>query len=154
MLGSNELLNGMYQLKGGSLQLSNGTQELYKGSNDLDSGMSELVDGTEEFNSEMHEAADKVSDVRGTDNTFNMIANPVKVGNEQINDVPNYGTGFAPYFLSLGLFVGALLLSIVYPLREPAGVPSSGFNWFLGKFVVLFGIGIIQALIASAILLL
>src|SRR5699024_5836238 len=85
---------------------------------------------------------------------FNMIANPVEVGNEQINDVPNYGTGFAPYFLSLGLFVGALLLSIVYPLREPAGIPSSGFNWFLGKFVVLFSIGIIQALIASAILIL
>src|SRR5699024_12091407 len=65
-----------------------------------------------------------------------------------------YGTGFAPYFLSLGLFVGALLLSIVYPLREPSVVTSSGMNWFLKKFIGLFTIGILQALIASGILLL
>src|SRR5690625_3666966 len=89
-----------------------------------------------------------------TDDTYNMMANPIDVGNEEINEVPNYGTGFAPYFLSLGLFVGALLLSIVYPLREPSVVPSSGMNWFLKKFIGLFTIGILQALIASGILLL
>src|SRR5699024_4336839 len=78
---------------------------------------------------------------------------PVKVENEKINEVPNYGTGFSPYFLSLGLFVGALLLSIVYPLREPAATPTNGTNWFFRKFTVLFIIGVLQAFIASGILL-
>jgi putative membrane protein len=81
------------------------------------------------------------------------MASPVKLDKEEINSVPNYGTGFAPYFLSLGLFVGALLLSIVFPLREPAGVPASGYNWFRSKFTVLASIGVIQALIADAILI-
>src|SRR5699024_441661 len=43
--------------------------------------------------------------------------------------------------------------SIVYPLREPSVVPSSGFHWFSRKFLGLFTIGVLQALIASGILL-
>lgn len=152
--GANDLNNGLLQLKGGSLQLSDGAGELSDGSKDLYNGMTTLADGTEEFNDKIHEATDEAGDVNATNDTYNMMANPVEIGNEKINEVPNYGTGFAPYFLSLGLFVGALLLSIVYPLREPSVVPSSGVNWFLRKFIGLFTIGILQALIASGILLL
>ncbi|HLR71245.1 MAG TPA: YhgE/Pip domain-containing protein [Pseudogracilibacillus sp.] len=151
--GANKLFSGMFELKDGSLQLSDGAHDLSDGSNELHDGMNTLVDGTEEFNDKMHEAAEEASDVHATEETHNMMANPVEVANEKINNVPNYGTGFAPYFLSLGLFVGALLLSIVYPLREPSVVPSSGFNWFLRKFLGLFAIGILQAIIASGILL-
>jgi len=152
--GTNDLNTGLFQLYDGSIQLSDGSGKLSDGSNDLYDGMTTLTEGTEEFNDKMHEAADEASDVNATDDTYNMMANPIDVGNEEINEVPNYGTGFAPYFLSLGLFVGALLLSIVYPLREPSVVPSSGMNWFLKKFIGLFTIGILQALIASGILLL
>ena len=82
-----------------------------------------------------------------------MFASPVKVKTEKMAEVPNYGTGFTPYFLSLGLFVGALLLSIVYPLRDTVGVPKSGFSWFISKFGVLLSVGIIQAVVADVILL-
>nr|WP_276208320.1 YhgE/Pip family protein [Fictibacillus barbaricus] len=85
---------------------------------------------------------------------FERIANPVSVKTKSFSDVPNYGTGFAPYFLSLGLFVGALLMSIVFPLRDKAGEPRSGFSWFAGKFTFLAAVGVIQALIADAVLLL
>src|SRR5699024_5162170 len=99
------------------------------------------------------DAANEVNDVVADEDTYNMMANPVEVDNEKINEVPNYGTGFAPYFLSLGLYVGALLLSIVYPLREPSIIPTSGFNWFLRKTVGLGIIGVLQALIAASLLL-
>ena len=151
--GASKLYSGMFELKDGSIQLSDGAHQLSDGSNDLYDGMLTLVDGTEAFNEKMHEAADEAKDVNATEDTHNMMANPVQVENEKINEVPNYGTGFTPYFLSLGLFVGALLLSIVYPLREPSVVPSSGFNWFLRKFLGLFTIGVLQALISSGILL-
>ncbi|MDD1369482.1 YhgE/Pip family protein, partial [Bacillus sp. MHSD17] len=84
---------------------------------------------------------------------YDMFASPVKVKTEKMAEVPNYGTGFTPYFLSLGLFVGALLLSIVYPLRDTVGVPKSGFSWFISKFGVLLSVGIIQAVVADVILL-
>ncbi|MEC2537253.1 YhgE/Pip family protein, partial [Bacillus cereus] len=92
-------------------------------------------------------------EVKGTDKTYDMFASPVKVKTEKMAEVPNYGTGFTPYFLSLGLFVGALLLSIVYPLRDTVGVPKSGFSWFISKFGVLLSVGIIQAVVADVILL-
>lgn len=151
--GTNELFTGMFDLKDGSIQLSDGTQQLFDGSDELHDGMLTLVEGTEEFKDEMQVAADEANDVHTTEDTHQMIANPVKVENEKINEVPNYGTGFSPYFLSLGLFVGALLLSIVYPLREPAATPTNGTNWFFRKFTVLFIIGVLQAFIASGILL-
>lgn len=152
--GTNTLYGGMFELQNGSIQLSDGAHQLADGSEILSDGMLTLVEGTEEFNDEMHDAAQEANDIETNEDTYNMIADPVKVKNEKINKVPNYGTGFAPYFLSLGLFVGALLLSIVFPLREPAGTPRSGLNWFFSKFGVLIAVGIIQALIASGFLLL
>lgn len=151
--GTIELNQGLLQLKEGSTQLSEGAGQLSDGSDELYSGMNTLVDGTEEFNEKTHEASDEASDVTTTDETYNMIANPVMIENEKINDVPNYGTGFTPYFLSLGLFVGALMLSIVYPIREPLDKPASGIEWFITKFAGLSIIGVLQALIASGILL-
>lgn len=151
--GSNELLDGIIQLEDGAKQFQDGTAELAEGSEKLAKGTDELKEGTEEFNEEMSEAVEEINDVEADEDTYNMMANPVEVDNEKINEVPNYGTGFAPYFLSLGLYVGALLLSIVYPLREPSVVPTSGLNWFLRKTIGLGIIGVLQALIAASVLL-
>ena len=151
--GANTLYDGMFKLKDGSLLLNDGANQLADGSVELYDGMGSLTEGTEEFNDKMTEAADEAGDINATNKTHNMIANPVDVKNAKINEVPNYGTGFAPYFLSLGLFVGALLLSIVYPLREPSVVPTSGLNWFLRKVIGLSLIGVLQAIIAATILL-
>lgn len=150
--GSTQLLTGINKLSDGALQLSDGADELADGSDKLADGMDTLKEGTAEFNEEIADAANEINDVAADEDTYNMMANPVEVDNEKINEVPNYGTGFAPYFLSLGLYVGALLLSIVYPLREPSIVPTSGFNWFLRKTVGLGIIGVLQALIAASLL--
>ncbi len=152
--GSSQLLAGMEQLNGGSKQFQQGTKELAEGSNKISTGLFEVGDGTEELEGKLKDASEKSGDVKGTDKTFDMMSEPVKVKSEVENGVPNYGTGFAPYFLSLGLFVGALLLSIVFPMRDPAGIPRSGTAWFSGKVAVLAAVGILQALLADAVLIL
>ncbi|MBS4188791.1 YhgE/Pip domain-containing protein [Bacillus sp. FJAT-49705] len=151
--GTTVLAGGLDQLQDGSLAIKDGTGQLKDGAGKLAGGNTALYDGSEELSSKLAEGADKASSVHANDKTYDMMAGPVEVDNEKINEVPNYGTGFAPYFLSLGLFVGALLLSIVFPLREPAGVPRSGINWFTSKFLILMGVGVIQALISVFILL-
>lgn len=151
--GSFKLLDGANQLDDGAGQLSDGANELSEGSEKLADGMDTLKEGTAEFDDEIADAVTEINDVETDEETYNMMANPVEVDNEKVNEVPNYGTGFAPYFLSLGLYVGALLLSIVYPLREPSIIPTSGFNWFLRKTAGLGIIGILQALIAASLLL-
>lgn len=150
--GSSKLVGGMDQLASGSSAMSDGTDQLASGAERLSEGNKKVADGTSELAEKLKDGA-KEAQVNPDDQTYKMFAAPVKLESEKINEVPNYGTGFAPYFLSLGLFVGALLLSIVFPLREPAGIPRNGLNWFLSKFGILAGIGIIQALVADAIVL-
>jgi putative membrane protein len=152
--GASDLSTGLNKVYDGSTRLSDGTKQLADGSSELAEGSAKLSDGTTEYEEKLKGAAKEANSVNPNEGTYDMMAAPVNVKNEKINHVPNYGTGFAPYFLSLGLFVGALLISIVYPLKEPADRPSSGLNWFIGKFTVLTAVGIIQSLIASGILLL
>ncbi|MCU5498410.1 YhgE/Pip domain-containing protein [Bacillus wiedmannii] len=158
--GSNQVTTGLGDLNGGlnkmstgSTQLIDGVNKLADGSGKVTDGLVKVNDGSGELAEKLGEGAEKTGEVKGTDKTYDMFASPVKVKTEKMAEVPNYGTGFTPYFLSLGLFVGALLLSIVYPLRDTVGVPKSGFSWFISKFGVLLSVGIIQAVVADIILL-
>ncbi|OTW90821.1 YhgE/Pip domain-containing protein [Bacillus thuringiensis serovar sumiyoshiensis] len=158
--GSNQVTTGLGTLNGGlnkmstgSTQLIDGVNKLADGSGKVTDGLVKVNDGSGELAEKLGEGAEKTGEVKGTDKTYDMFASPVKVKTEKMAEVPNYGTGFTPYFLSIGLFVGALLLSIVYPLRDTVGVPKSGFSWFISKFGVLLSVGIIQAIVADVILL-
>ncbi|MEC2256805.1 YhgE/Pip domain-containing protein [Bacillus thuringiensis] len=151
--GSGQVTTGLGTLSNGSTQLIEGVNKLADGSGKVTDGLVKVNDGSGELAEKLGEGAEKTGEVKGTDKTYDMFASPVKVKTEKIAEVPNYGTGFTPYFLSLGLFVGALLLSIVYPLRDTVGVPKSGFSWFISKFGVLLSVGIIQAIVADVILL-
>ncbi|MEC3334377.1 YhgE/Pip domain-containing protein [Bacillus cereus] len=151
--GLGTLNGGLNQMSNGSTQLIDGVNKLADGSGKVTDGLVKVNDGSGELAEKLGEGAVKTGEVKGTDKTYDMFASPVKVKTEKMAEVPNYGTGFTPYFLSLGLFVGALLLSIVYPLRDTVGVPKSGFSWFISKFGVLLSVGIIQAIVADVILL-
>ncbi|AJH71875.1 hypothetical protein DJ86_3803 [Bacillus cereus ATCC 4342] len=151
--GLGNLNGGLNKMSTGSTQLIDGVNKLADGSGKVTDGLVKVNDGSGELAEKLGEGAEKTGEVKGTDKTYDMFASPVKVKTEKMAEVPNYGTGFTPYFLSLGLFVGALLLSIVYPLRDTVGVPKSGFSWFISKFGVLLSVGIIQAVVADVILL-
>ncbi|MGN1401444.1 MAG: YhgE/Pip family protein [Bacillus sp. (in: firmicutes)] len=158
--GSAKVTAGLQELSGGILKLEDGSEQISDGANQLAGGATTLADGvslaskgSEQLKDGLTDAADVSSEVNGTEDTYDMIADPVNVQKDSFDPVPNYGTGFAPYFISLGLFVGALMLSIIYPLRKPAVTPSSALSWFLSKFAVLAVVGLVQALLADAILL-
>ena len=158
--GSQKLSSGLQQLVQGSNQLTSGTSELALKSGEIADGSSQLVDGTAELaqgtttlQDKLSDASSEASEVHPTDDTIEMASSPVEVTKSAINHVPNYGTGFAPYFLSLGLFVGALMISIVFPLVQTAIPPTSGWAWATSKMVVLSLVGVAQALMAVAILL-
>lgn len=158
--GSQKLSSGLQQLVEGSNQLTSGTSELAIKSDELADGSSRLVEGTAQLaqgtttlQDELSDASIKADEVNPTDDTIEMASSPVEVTKSAINHVPNYGTGFAPYFLSLGLFVGALMISIVFPLVQSAIPPTSGWAWATSKMVVLGIVGVAQALMAVAILL-
>lgn len=166
--GSQSLASGTKQLAVGAVQLSegmarfalnltpfaDGSAQLESGAKQIASGLVQLDDGTHELSGKLREAADKTSELNASDSMYDMFASPVQLDVEKVNEVPNYGTGFAPYFLSLGLYVGALLITIVYSVREPAAFPVNGRSWFWSKALTLSLVGVLQALIADAALLL
>ncbi|GGG23336.1 phage infection protein [Lysinibacillus alkalisoli] len=152
--GTQQLASGLNQLAGGTSTLQSGTSELASKSGELANGSDALVDGskklsdgTGELSNKLGEASEKANDVKSTDETYDMMANPVTVEKESLNPVKNYGTGFSPYFISLGLFVGALLISIVFPFVEPAVRPTSATAWYTSKVFVLIVVGFIQSII-------
>ncbi|MTH53354.1 DUF3533 domain-containing protein [Bacillus mangrovi] len=151
--GSTKLASGVGELAAKSGDLQSGTGKLADGATELDKGTGDLTEGTGELSEKLKDAADETKDTKGSEPLYDQMAKPVDVKNEKINEVPNYGTGFTPYFLSLGLFVGALLISIVFPMKQSAGNPKSALSWFFSKFGILMAVGVIQALIADAVLI-
>ncbi|KOS71639.1 membrane protein [Lysinibacillus contaminans] len=149
--GLNELASGTSTLNEGTTTLASKSGELAEGSATLAEGSTELADGTATLSGKLEEASEKASEVKANDDTYDMVGNPVEVEKDSVNPVANYGTGFAPYFISLGLFVGALLISIVFPLVEPAIRPKNGASWFTSKVVVLAVVGLIQSLLTVAV---
>ncbi|WP_054956580.1 YhgE/Pip domain-containing protein [Paenibacillus dakarensis] len=151
--GTEQLASGADQLGSGVSTLANGTKKLDAGAGELVNGMGTLKEGSGELADKLNEAANKTSGVKASDKTINMFAEPIEVDEHKVNEVPNYGTGFAPYFLSLGLFVGALITSIVMPVYETAVPGASGFNRFVSRTLSFAGMGLVQALLAVVLML-
>lgn len=161
LVGGTAALNkGAQQLAGGAGKLGSGVGTLVDGSKKLDAGAGELVSGMNsltagsgELAGKLNEAAGKTGAVKASDSTYSMFAEPVKVEEHKVHEVPNYGTGFAPYFLSLGLFVGALITSIVMPVHGSSVPNASGLNRLVSRTLSFAGMGIIQALLAVVLIL-
>ncbi|AJO23832.1 YhgE/Pip domain-containing protein [Weizmannia coagulans] len=151
--GSSVLVKGTSQLLNGAGQLQSGSKQLNNGAGNLVSGTGQLNDGADKLSNKLGKAADQAGAINPTGATYNMMSSPVRLNHDAVTKVPNYGTGLAPYFLSLGLFVGGLLLTIIYNVKAPAIMPKNGVTWFLGKFGVMALIGVLQSLLADFILL-
>ncbi|WP_416828679.1 YhgE/Pip family protein [Ectobacillus polymachus] len=151
--GANQITDGLGQLTSNLGEMKDGAPLLANGSRQITDGLTKTNDGAGELSNKLGDGAKETGSIKANQDTYQMFASPVQLKTEKVNEVPNYGTGFAPYFLSLGLFVGALLISIVFPMRETVGIPKTGFSWFVSKFGILVGVGIFQSLIADLILL-
>ncbi|WP_434813310.1 YhgE/Pip family protein [Bacillus halotolerans] len=152
--GGSQVSGGLLKLLDGSKQVQNGSSKLAEGSESLDTGLGKLLDGTGQLSNKLNDAADQTGDISADDKTYGMFADPVKTNDDAIHSVPNYGTGLTPYILSMGLYVGGIMLTVVFPLKEASGRPRNGFEWFFSKFNVMMLVGIIQSLIVATVLLL
>lgn len=151
--GTQQITDGMNTASSSVGQLADAADQLHTGSQDLKSGMATLAEGADKLSSGLKDGVAEAEDVSLSDKATAMIADPVALEVKKVNDVPNYGTGFAPYFMSLGLFVGALVLSVVFPFKESAGTPLSGTSWFFSKFQVILGVGFIQSVLVMLFVL-
>jgi putative membrane protein len=158
--GTIQFANGFHQwnqgfssLDAGIYKLANGGKQLDNGANQLTDGLIQLTDGTNELSTKLQEAAKKTSNVHNNDALTSMFSEPVKLVKSNISDVPNYGTGIAPYFLSLAFYVGGIMASNILPLGRRQDLKVSGTVHFINKLGLVYSIGLIQALIVDMVLL-
>ncbi len=119
--GSSKLASGSKQLVSGTNTLSSSSNEVLNGINTLNSGASTLASGTSTLNDGVNTAKSEVSNsISSTNSELKKLngldeytANPVKVEEKDVNEVSEYGTAFSPFFMSIALWVGSLMLFII-----------------------------------------
>lgn len=151
--GAGQLVTGINQLSDGITTITEGSRKLDDGAGTLKEGTTKLTDGSGELAIKLNEAAEQTGSVKKTDELVTMYAEPVQVDEHKYNEVPNYGTGFSPYFLSLGLFVGALIATLVVPTRGSTVSEASGWNCFVSKTLAFTLMSAVQSLLASWLVL-
>lgn len=134
--GSNQLATNMNTLNSGVSSLSNGQDQLAGGTNQLASGAQKIYNGNKTLGSNLSGAHSQLA-ATPTDNAHAAkFSQPVTAIDGTHQSVDTFGSGFAPYFISLAFFIGALILTIIYNLGRPAGLSQNGAAIALSKFFV------------------
>ncbi len=152
LAGSTSLINGLAQAQTGSQQLANGARLLDSRSGVLTNGTSQLAGGVDTLATKLADASRQLKIQPTGAATQQQMANPVKSETTKQGDVPNYGYALAPYVLSLSLFVGAIALNIIYPIRKTFAEQENAFRWWLAKASVTGMAAFVQATILMLIM--
>ncbi|OBF27820.1 hypothetical protein A5724_29940 [Mycobacterium sp. ACS1612] len=146
-----QLRSGVRQLASGSAQLASGIVQLDDGAQQLKTGTAQLRSGSSELATKLGDGAKQVP--TWTTQQQNAIADtiggPVNLQTTHENAAPNFGTGMAPFFLTLALFFGALVLWMVLrPLQNRAiAAEVLALRVVLASYFPAVALGVIQAVI-------
>ncbi len=152
LAGSASLTNGLSEAKSGSQKLANGASLLESRSGALIDGTSQLANGADTLANKLADAANRIKIQPTGATTQQQIANPVKSEMTEKGNVPNYGYALSPYVLSLSLFVGAIVLNVIYPIRKTFSEQESAIRWWLSKASVAGVAAFMQATILMLVM--
>lgn len=146
--GADRLHTGLTGARSGSAGLDTGVGKLKKGAGQLDGGMFKLADGSGQLATGLKDGVDKIPDYdkQDRDRRTEVMADPVKLAAQSMHKAPNYGTGFAPYFIPLSLWVGAMVAyMIIQPLnRRALAAGASAWRIALAGWLPVAAIGVLQ----------
>ena len=113
--GISDLSSGLDTLKENSTKIREGISELNNGTSSALEGSQQLLEGVTTFDNEIDESiVDTKNELEKLDGLSEYSKEPVEIEEETYGgEVDKYGIVFAPYFMSLSLWVGALVLFVV-----------------------------------------
>ena len=152
LAGSASLTSGLSEAKSGSQKLANGASLLESRSGALIDGTSQLASGADTLANKLADASNRIKIQPTGATTQQQIANPVKSEVTEKGNVPNYGYALSPYVLSLSLFVGAIVLNVIYPIRKTFSEQESAIRWWLSKASVAGVAAFMQATILMLVM--
>lgn len=109
--GANAIATGAAELSNGVGTLRSGTGALVEGGTALQSGASQLASGSETLADELTEGGAAIPDMNANEVSQKaaVLADPVALDQSWQNESTTFGEGFAPFFIALATFVGALI---------------------------------------------
>jgi putative membrane protein len=154
--GAKKLHTGLGKAKTGAVDLDKGVGELKTGADDLNGGIFKLVDGSGKLAGGLHDGAERIPDYDQQDRErrTEVMADPVRLASQDLHKAPNYGTGFAPYFIPLSLWVGAMVAyMLITPMNRralAAGAPA--WRIALAGWLPVVAIGVLQTVALMSVL--
>ncbi|MEG0392505.1 MAG: YhgE/Pip domain-containing protein [Anaerovoracaceae bacterium] len=160
--GSNMLYTGSLSLNSGARELSAGATKLNNGAGTLNAGMGTLNQGIGSLQEGIKTGKDGVDtnlsatkeQLKAVSGIEDYAARPINVVKDEVDHVPNYGTAFAPYFLSLSLWVGGLIIFFGIYLdvdKRYKYLCRDSENKVIRSFVYLL-LGLAQAVVLSLVI--
>ncbi|MGW0081847.1 YhgE/Pip family protein [Streptomyces sp. NPDC003393] len=154
--GAKKLHTGLGTAKSGAANLDKGVGKLRTGAEDLDGGIHKLVDGSGKLAGGLHDGADRIPDYdkKDRDRRTGVMADPVRLAAQDLHHAPDYGTGFAPYFIPLSLWVGAMVAYMLIPPmnRRALAVGASSWRIALAGWLPVVAVGVAQTAALMAVL--
>ncbi|MBL7253579.1 YhgE/Pip domain-containing protein [Paractinoplanes lichenicola] len=146
--GAKTLQGGLYRLSSGARELSGGLSTLAGGGHRLADGLGDLQGGAQQLADGLADGADKIPGY-GDDPSHraDVLADPVSLDRSVRHPAATYGVGFAPYFLALALWVGAMITFMVLrPLNRRYLVSEAPtYRVVLAGLLPAVAIGLVQA---------
>ncbi|MFD8569254.1 YhgE/Pip family protein [Streptomyces sp. NPDC059639] len=154
--GARTLHTGLGTASAGADDLDSGVGRLESGAQDLDGGMYRLADGSGKLAGGLHDGVGKIPDYdkKDRDQRTGVMADPVQLASQSLHKAPNYGTGFAPYFIPLSLWVGAMVAyMLIAPLnRRALAVGASSWRVTLAGWLPVAALGVLQVAALMSVL--
>ena len=171
-----ELNAGVDKLQNASKQLVTGTSKLSKGvntvstySDKIESSINEIAKGNNTLNSGIETLNGKVllskntldskiddtkKDLEKTNSLKEYSKSPTKVDKKIVNKVDSYGTAFSPLFISIGLWIGSLMLYIVLFLDRQGrfGVLDVNSTKYVKRTLCYHGLSTISGIVLGILL--
>ncbi|ELS52577.1 YhgE/Pip family protein [Streptomyces viridochromogenes] len=154
--GAKKLHTGLGGAKAGAADLDTGLGRLKTGAYDLNGGIYKLVDGSGKLSDGLHDGAKQIPDYdkKARDQRTEVMADPVQLVSRDLHKAANYGTGFAPYFIPLSLWVGAMVAyMVITPMnRRALAAGASAWRIALAGWLPVVAIGVLQTVALMSVL--
>ncbi|MFC8365772.1 YhgE/Pip family protein [Streptomyces griseorubiginosus] len=154
--GASTLHSGLGSATTGARTLDDGIGRLSSGADTLTGGMYKLADGSGKLAGGLHDGASRIPDYdkKDRDQRTDVMADPVQLVSRDLHKAPNYGTGFAPYFIPLSLWVGAMVAyMLIAPMnRRALAAGAAAWRIALAGWLPVVAIGVLQTVALMSVL--
>lgn len=126
-------------------ELTNGGRGVAHGTQELQAGLAQLKAGSKELSAGLQMLQQSLpADVSAPDGSARGLADSVEPALEIVAPVPNNGAGFAPNFLAVSLWLGAVMSAFLFhlrrlPLSAASASPPAKLMGKVGMLVCIVG---------------